>query len=416
MTNLIMAQANGRVLGGPDKIFGVSTLAKARIAEIGRENVVDSTIGALLDDDGQLIVLSSVVDVLKNLNPVDYAEYAPIAGVPSFLETVKKAVFGNFVPKGYVEACATPGGTGAIRNTVENYTKRGGVIIASDWHWSPYKNIASELERSLETYTLFNEEQKFNHASFGAKVRDVLTRQDETVIIINTPAHNPTGYTFTLEDWELVNQTLREAAADKTKKICLLVDIAYLDFSGDADEYRQFFSKLEDFPENVLVTIAFSTSKGYTLYGMRCGAILCMTPSKIIADEFKMVMSYSSRATWSNGTRASMVVLSRIFADPALLAKVTQERETYLALLTSRGKAFMKAADACSLKPCPFDSGFFITIPCENPDEVGVELQKSNIFAVPIGAGIRISIASISEEKCAKIPDLILSAIKAVNK
>ena len=65
MGKFVMVQENGRTtIGAPDKLFGVSSLAKARIAEIGKEKVFDSTIGALMDDDGELIVLSSVVDVL----------------------------------------------------------------------------------------------------------------------------------------------------------------------------------------------------------------------------------------------------------------------------------------------------------------------------------------------------------------
>jgi len=411
MSKLIMAQENKRSMGGPDKIFGVSSLAKKRIAEIGKENVVNSTIGALLDDEGNLIVLSSVVDILKDLAPKDYAEYAPIAGIPEYIDTVKKAVFGNYNPKGYVEACATPGGTGAIRNAIQNYTKRGDTVLTSDWHWSPYGTIATEIERRLETYTLFDKEQKFNDNSFDEKLNQILKTQDETVVIINTPAHNPTGYTFTLEDWDKVNRILKNAAKNKDKKITLLVDIAYLDFSGDADQYRAFFSKLENFPDNILVLIAFSASKGYTLYGMRCGAILCMTPNREIADEFKMVVTFSSRGSWSNGTRASMVVLSRIFNDETLLSKVTEERNEYLSMLTKRGSAFMNAAKECNLKTCPFDSGFFITIPCKNADQVGEELQKSNIFAIPIGDGIRISIASISEEACSYIPAKIAAAV-----
>ena len=54
------------------------------IAEKGRENVVNATIGALLDDDGKLMVLSSVSDVFKSLDMADCAEYAPIAGTPGF--------------------------------------------------------------------------------------------------------------------------------------------------------------------------------------------------------------------------------------------------------------------------------------------------------------------------------------------
>ncbi|MBR7147931.1 MAG: aspartate/aromatic aminotransferase, partial [Firmicutes bacterium] len=68
-------------------------------------------------------------------------------------------------------------------------------------------------------------------------------------------------------------------------------------------------------------------------------------------------------------------------------------------------------------KSCPFDSGFFITIPFESAEfaeAVGKELQKSEVFAVVLGAGVRVSIASLSEEKCAKVPELIVKAAEAV--
>ena len=66
MAEYIMAQANGRKIPKEDKIFGISTRAKAMIAEKGKENVVNATIGALLDDRGDLIVMSSVVAYRRN--------------------------------------------------------------------------------------------------------------------------------------------------------------------------------------------------------------------------------------------------------------------------------------------------------------------------------------------------------------
>ena len=44
-----MIRINGRnTIGKPDKLFGVSALAKARIAEIGKENVINSTLQNVL--------------------------------------------------------------------------------------------------------------------------------------------------------------------------------------------------------------------------------------------------------------------------------------------------------------------------------------------------------------------------------
>ena len=116
MSEYIMVEPNSRVMTGDDPIFAVSAKAKEMIAKVGKEKVSNATLGALMDDNGDLIVLSSVVDVLKGLDPVDFAEYAPISGVPGFLEASKKAVLGDVKTSLIIEAAATPG---AYRVTVD---------------------------------------------------------------------------------------------------------------------------------------------------------------------------------------------------------------------------------------------------------------------------------------------------------
>jgi aromatic-amino-acid transaminase len=415
MSNYKMAEANNRVIPVEDKIFGISQKAKEMMAREGADKVVNATIGSLLDDDGNLVVLSSVTEVLKNLTPIDYADYAPISGTPDFIKAIKKAAFGSYVPRAYTEAVATPGGTGAIRNTIQNYSKRGDQVLTSDWYWSPYSTIAQEIERTITTYTLFDEEGKFNTPSFEGKVRELLAKQDGLVIILNTPAHNPTGYSFTSEDWNKIINIVKDAAADGKKKITLLVDVAYLDYAGDEEEYRKFYPLLEDLPANILVVVAYSLSKSYTMYGMRSGAMICMTTDKEIADEFKTVCSFSCRGSWSNCNRAAMATLSNIFADEDLLKKVTAERQTYCKMLVQRGRTFQKVANEIGLKIVPFDAGFFVTVPCENADAVGLELQKEGIFTVPIGKGLRVSVACLSEETCKRMPPAMQKAINKVN-
>ena len=147
MGKYIMAEENSRTIRGEDKIFGINKLAQEMIQKVGKEKVANATVGTLLDDEGNLVVLSSVADVLKQLSPNDFAEYAPIAGIPSYLEAVKKAVFMDYEPDCHLEAVATPGGTGAIRNAIQNYTQRGDIVLTSDWYWGPYNTITQELER-----------------------------------------------------------------------------------------------------------------------------------------------------------------------------------------------------------------------------------------------------------------------------
>ena len=186
MEEMIFASRQGRNIPKEDKIFGINNRAKAMIAEEGKEKVVNATIGALLDDDGELIVLSSVNDVFKNLSPKEFAEYAPISGTPEFKKAVKQDALRGYEPKGFVEASATPGGTGAIRNTIANYTDRGDSLLVADWYWSPYGTIAAEQGRKVETFAFFNDERKFNAEDFKIKAESLLSRQQRLVIILNS--------------------------------------------------------------------------------------------------------------------------------------------------------------------------------------------------------------------------------------
>lgn len=411
MSEYILARGNGRHIPHEDKIFGISNRAKKMIAEKGADKVINATIGSLLDDNGELVVLSSVDEVFKHLSPRDYADYAPIGGIAPFREAVQKAAFGTHQPEGFTEAVATPGGTGSLRNVISNYSDGGDKVLTSDWHWAPYNTIAGEIGRSIATFDFFTQERTFNITSFSDKVNELLSAQESLVIILNTPAHNPTGYSLTLEDWDKVVAVLSDAAKCG-KAIALVVDAAYIDFAGDEEEYRRFLPKLSELPENVISIVAYSLSKTYTLYGTRCGAMICVAKTKEIAEEFKRVCEYSSRGSWSNSAKVAQVILSRIYGDQGLLEKVNEERAHYREMLIARGRAFETAAKEADLEIVPFDAGFFISIPCDNPDAVSAELEKQGIFIVPLAKGLRVSVASISEEKCRKLPALIKAAMK----
>ena len=402
---MIFARENGRTIPKEDKIFSISNRAKAKIKEVGKDKVINGTIGALVDDDGELIVLDSVKRVFASLTAEDYAPYAPIRGIPEFREAVQKAAFGSYVPKGFTEVCATPGGTGGVRNTIANFSSLGEKVLVADWFWAPYKTICQELGRELRTFNFINDEGTFDVESFRANVLEILSEQDGLVVILNTPAHNPTGYSITVDEWKRIKDVFQEIPEDK--RVTLLVDAAYIDFAGDEEEVRSFLPILDDMPENVLPIMGYSASKTFTMYGMRCGAMICMAKTAEVADEFRRVTEVSSRASWSNCNRAPQTIIAKIFQDPELKAKVDEERAAYRDMLLKRGKTFEAEAKRIGLRIVPFDAGFFVSIPMPNADAVAQELEKEGIFLVPLAKGLRVSVAAVSEEKAKILPQKI---------
>ncbi len=406
-----MAAINGRKIPKEDKVFGISTMAQQAIKEKGRENVINATIGALVDDEGTLTVLSSVNEAFKSLEPSEYAAYAPIGGTPEFKAAAIKAAFGDYDMSGrYLAVVATMGGTGGIKNTVSNYSAPGEAILTSDWRWGPYNSISDEMGRTLETFQLFTEDGEFNGEDFEAKVKEILARQDRLVIVLNTPAHNPTGYSMTVENWQTVKKVLEEV--DSSKKIALLVDAAYIDFAGDEHEVRAFLPVLKEMPANVLPIMGYSMSKTFTIYGMRCGAMIAMAPTEEIAEEFTRVNEFSCRSSWSNPVRAAQSLITKIFADEELFNRVVEERRQLRETLLARGRAFEEGAKEAGLKIVPFSAGFFVSVPCSDPEALASKLRKEDIFVIPLAKGVRVSVAAVGESICRILPAKIKATLE----
>lgn len=402
----ILARGDGQKLLYEDKILEINKRAEKLIKQQGSDKVINAAKGTYLEDDGKMAIISSVGEMMRSLEVEDYAEYTPVSGITSFKNAIIDVTFGNSRPSGFIRVVATPGGTGALRNVISNYSGVGDRILTTDWHWTPYDNIAGELGRRIDTFDLFEDNIRFNAKSFSNKVFELIMKQKSLVIILNTPAHNPTGYSLDLQDWDNVIDVINKAAEYK-KAIALVIDVAYMDFAGDEEDVRRFFSKLGNLAENVISVVSYSLSKSFTMYGARCGAMICVAKTDEIADEFSKVCEYSSRGSWSNSMRSSQVVLSRICEDDRLFKTVKEERRLLREKLMDRGEVFVKEAERIGLKIIPFRAGFFISIPCDNPESVSEQLEKQEIFVVPFKKGIRVAISAISEDKCRRLPAII---------
>ncbi|MBR7025686.1 MAG: aminotransferase class I/II-fold pyridoxal phosphate-dependent enzyme [Selenomonadaceae bacterium] len=401
--------AAGRKL--KDAIFEAGQACQAAIKIHGAEAVTNATIGVMLNEEGKLATLPTVEKVFREMEFSELVSYAPISGLPAYLDAVIDMTFADSKPEGFIAAAATSGGTGAVHHAVANYAERGDTVLTSDWRWGNYDIICNETGKRLETFKLFDDALNFNLNDFAVKVDALLKKQKSLLVILNTPAHNPTGYALTSAEWDKVLAVLK-AQVDAGKKISLLVDIAYIDFAGEKNSTRAFMKKFSDLPENLFVMIAFSMSKSFTFYGQRTGALIGISSNEKIIDEFKDVCKYSNRAVWSNINRGAQALLVKLNSDKDLQAVYEAERNELYQTVKRRADVFVEEAKSCGLRIVPYKGGFFIAVPAENPAAVCQKLRDDLIFAVPLKLGIRVAACSISFEKMHGVAEKILRAMK----
>ena len=196
--SIISNSAKGKIL--KNDVLALSQEAKK--AKKLDNTVVNATIGSLFDDEGNFYVFDNVNKLIKNLPNEDFYSYSPNNGNPAFHKAVTKWVFGPHYDKILsnmsCESIPTPGGTGAVSNSLFNALDAGEILILPDIYWGPYKNMAQSNSFEILEYK-FIVDGKFNIEGFKQACLEVIQKQGKVVTILNDPCNNPTGYSLSNE-------------------------------------------------------------------------------------------------------------------------------------------------------------------------------------------------------------------------
>ena len=396
-----------------DAIFNISKECKEAIDKKGRDKVIDSTLGTLIDDDGNIIAFDSVYDALKDMDNDAIASYGAIEGDKEYLNLLVDNCFGPYKPDAYIRSVATAGGTGAVRHSIWTFLNQGDYVISPNWYWPAYATMCEEFDREFKTYEFLDEDFNFNLEEFTKSLDLALEERDRALCIFNSPANNPTGFTIDDNMWDRILDVIKKRA-QAGKYITILLDVAYIEFAGDGSQ-KKFFEKFSSLPENIITTVAYSMSKSYTAYGIRAGACIIISSSEDIANRAFNSMKHSNRAIWSNITHAGMNILVDIESDEEKKKSYENELESNRKLLQRRADAFVDSAKEVDLVHLPYFGGFFISIPCDNSKEVAQKLKEKDMYIVANKNGLRFAVCAVSEDKCKISPKLIKEAIDEVN-
>ena len=409
---------------GNDAIF--SWFARYQKARDSGSDAVNATVGSLLEEDGTLATNSAVVESVRNCPAVEFSAYAPLKGLPSFLDLSKSLALGSAREKlessGIsIGSIATPGGSGALHLTAANLVEYGDSVLLRDRHWAPYDGFLNGCGLSIETWPLLpTGESQYPYldlASFEDKLSTLKIKQDKVMVWLNDPAHNPTGLSITEEGrTALLDSIITSALADPEIGHTLVIDAAYNLYADDAygwaDSIAEAFDSGSPWPENLLFCFAVSFSKSHTIYGLRAGVLVSLHPEQEVIDRLQNVFGVTGRSTWSAAPRIGQYCLSDLHSSAEQGEAWSAECDRLKDLLDNRRAALLSFCESEGVSLNPAHDGFFAWLECDQPDMVAEHCAKHDVYVVPLEGGIRIGLCSLPLTGCERVAKALASALR----
>jgi len=401
-TNLIPSAASRP---GDDPIFALNAEAQRR-AKAG-ESVINATLGALMEDDGTLAVMPSVIDAFGRVPLKRAASYAPIAGDAEFLRAVIDDIYGGTPLAEQSVAAATTGGTGALHHAVVNFLEPGQALLTTSFYWGPYQTIALETRRAVETFEMFGPDGRFHLAAFEQSLLRQMEQQGRALVFLNSPCHNPTGYSLDDDEWRAVSEIARRAS--ERGPLAFLIDAAYARFGSRAAQgWTRHVARIVD---PAVVLVAWSASKSFAQYGSRVGALIATHPARAERERIANALAFSCRGTWSNCNHLGLLAITDLLQEPGQRARADQERARLIALLDERVSAFNQLAGAAGLRYPRYEGGFFVSVFTPEAESVARALREMGVFVVPLKGALRVALCSTP---AADVPRLVEALGRAI--
>lgn len=382
---ILAPHASGQV--HVDAVFAVA--ARARAAREAGRSICDASIGIMIRDDGGFWVPSTPQRALNDLRFERHSRYSPFLGTPDFREAV-----GGFLPNPeglHQTVIGTPGATGAVFLAAVTCLEPGQQMLVHEPGWSNYQTIVRAHGRAVDWYSFIDEHNHFDMAALAARSKQLLRSQGRLMVVLNVPAHNPTGLSLTVAEWKELASVMR-GLCKRGRPVVLLIDAAYLEFTPDPDSERTFASYFQDMPRNFMLMAAWSGSKAYATYGMRLGALVAWCSDRAVIQDLEGAAAGINRGTWGHAPKPGMEMVVHIESDPALSAAMKEERREMCAALARREALFTNSA---KLDRHPYHAGFFTVVRHPEPMQAAAQLEAFGAYVVPMKHGLRVSLSGV---------------------
>lgn len=364
-------------------------------------NKINATIGSLCDENNKLVSFNSVMQAFRNLSDFDYSKYPQdIIGNRDFIQKIQEYTFKNLITLAS-KTVATTGGTGAIYLAFKTYLDANDTILIPEICWDSYYVMIDEFNLKYQTYPIFDFE------IFKKVATDIIVKQNKLVLLINDPAHNPTGISLGYSMWIKIIEFLNQFDVP----IIIIHDLAYLDYC----ENREFFKAYNLAQKHILIHTAISLSKGFTLYGQRIGACSVFNQDEMLVEKCLDLFEKTLRSTVSCSNNAAMKCYVDVLNHH--LKEYQQELKKYCQLLKKRSDLIISKVDE-EFTIYPYNDGFFVTLKLKDNktrDRLFDELINKHIYLVKVNCGLRIAVCSLALKQIENLVKTIKETKKELN-
>ena len=288
-------------------------------ADDPRVGKIDLGVGVYHDAQGRTPIFAAVKEAESLLVRTQESKgYTGLTGAPEFHAAMAGLVLGTTEQP--IAACATPGGTGAVRQALELIKLAAGParrVWLPNPSWINHASIIDTLGIPRATYRYFDAATGgIDRAGLRA---DLAEARPGDVVLLHGCCHNPTGADLTPQDWADLTALLAE------RQLTPLIDLAYQGFGNgleaDAAGLRAMVAAL---PE-ALVTV--SGSKNFGLYRERVGCILAPCKNAAHLATTQAALAWLNRQAYAFPPDHGARVVTTILTTPELRASWEAELE-----------------------------------------------------------------------------------------
>ena len=307
-----------------------------------------------------------------------------------------------------------PGLTAAVSYLCDMFLNPGDAVIMPDLFWPNYKLIVEE-RKSAKGYTFptFSGEG-YNIEGLAAALRKAVAEKGKAACILNFP-NNPTGYSLTLKEADSIVKLL-VSLAEEGADLLVIADDAYFGLQYEEGLLSEsIFARLVDAHERILAVKADGPTKEDYVWGFRVGFI--SFGGKGLTEPMQEALVKKAMGVIRSSVSSSSGLAQQLLLKALLYPGYETQKARYRKILEGRYKAMKNYLGSrklpSSLKPLPFNSGYFMSFECEG---FSAEALRQKLLD-ELGIGtismqdkyLRIAFSSVEESQMAELLDAVVA-------